>query len=105
MFDKEKVPSSGVEVESAVRKLRDEVRQLELRLERQTLLLQSFFTLMSEHSDISEAQLLERVTRLAAEKSNTRAKNCPQCDRPLGKRKQCMYCGGKLPVDSAFDLL
>jgi uncharacterized protein with PIN domain len=105
MFDPAKASSLDGNFETQLAKIRDEMKQMEQRLERQNLLLQGFFLLMSEHGDISETQLLERVTQLAAEKSKAPAKSCPQCNRSLGKRKQCMYCGGKRPVESAFDLL
>jgi hypothetical protein len=64
MFDSGKIRTSidAGTLEAQVVNLRDEVKQLESRLERQTLLLQGFFTLMSERSEISEAQLLVRVT-------------------------------------------
>jgi histone acetyltransferase (RNA polymerase elongator complex component) len=88
------------------------VRDLEGRLDRQTLLLRALFSLLVDKAAMTEKELLRRVLELAppggvyARPVQTPPHPCPKCGRTFGyKRNHCMFCGDEREVSSAFDLL
>jgi len=86
--------------------LKDAVRRLEQRVEKQALMLKATCSLLLERKAISEADLLARIQQLAAEKNSEAVRTCSACGRTLNpKHNKCMYCGEARRVDSALDLI
>lgn len=86
--------------------LKDAVRRLEQRVEKQTLMLKAMCSLLLDRAAIAEADLLARVQKFAAEKTSESARTCPACGRTMNaKHNKCMYCGEARRAASALDLI
>src|SRR2546423_4428455 len=88
--------------------LREAVRELEGRVERQALVLRALFTLLMETTGLTEDDLLERVKLLAplagvyARQAPPR-RPCAKCGSSIGQRRnRCLFCGEEWQGGSAF---
>jgi hypothetical protein len=94
------------DLQGEIRALREAVADLQRRLEKQAVLAQALFTLLSAKQGLTEAELLGRFRRIEVEKAGATAKKCPECGRAVNQRThRCLYCGAACEVESAFELL
>ncbi len=88
----------------------EQVRRLEDRLDKLTLVCMALWSLLAEQLDLSEERLMERVKEIDLRdgvpdgKVTREVARCPKCNRVMSPRhKRCIYCGaGRLNV-TAFD--
>src|SRR5437660_1131187 len=86
--------------------LRESLRQLERRLEKQSLVVRALFELLSEKCELTQEELLERVLEVKQQKTTSPPRTCGKCGQVMGPREtRCIYCGEKRQVESAFELL
>jgi hypothetical protein len=91
--------------------LTEDVRSLRTKVDRLQLVCRALCELISEHTDISNETLLERIRDVDLRDGSLDGKlvrsviNCPQCNRP-GKADQtkCLYCGAALTPEDPMDL-
>ena len=88
-----------------VNRLRQQVGQLEKRLDKCSSVLQAVFELVRAELHIEPARLVEKVAAVLREKADRAQATCANCNRPLGDKKKCMYCGTERKAESVFDLL
>ncbi|MFO0810688.1 MAG: hypothetical protein U0746_18830 [Gemmataceae bacterium] len=88
-----------------VHQLRQQVSQLEKRLDKHGSVLRAVFELMQDERNVEPAALAERVAAVVRAKAERARATCAGCQRPLGDKKTCLYCGAVRPVESIFDLL
>jgi hypothetical protein len=94
------------EAQGEIRALRDEVTDLQRRVQKQAVIVRALFAFLSAKQGLTEAELLERFRQVEAERASAQAKKCAHCGRAVNQRTQrCLYCGAASPVDSAFDFL
>jgi len=81
--------------------------QLAKRVDRLALTCRALWSLLSEQTELTEEDLIKRVEQIAAEdaaeEDQTTGAPCPKCSRPLPRNGRCLYCGGAMETDSAFD--
>jgi ribosomal protein S27AE len=83
------------------------------QVERLTLITMALWKLLQEHTDLTEADLLAKVTEIDladgvadGKITRTTVAKCPKCSRSMSpKHKRCLYCGESDLVQSAFDSL
>jgi ribosomal protein S27AE len=86
--------------------LRDAIRRLEKRLERQSLVIKALGGLLIQGGAVTEEQLLVRIQQIGEERVSDAARVCPNCGRTMNaKHDKCLYCGGARKVQSALDLI
>ena len=87
---------------SRSRQVQIELRRLEDKVDKLTLVCMAMWSLLSERAGVSQEQLTERVQELdlqdgSADGKVTRSmKQCPQCGRTMSARHaRCLYCGAE----------
>ncbi|MEE9404864.1 MAG: hypothetical protein V3V20_08220 [Algisphaera sp.] len=87
-----------------------EVRFLEDRFERLSLVCMAMWSLIQDQTNLTEDDLLERVKTIDLMdgredgKATTHVSNCKQCNRTMNRRHlKCLYCGADKAAGSAFD--
>src|SRR5437879_2737725 len=85
------------------KRLAQQVGQLEKRIDKLGNVLRAVFELVRDELHIEPAALAERLAAVVREKAE-RA-HCGACNRPLGDKKKCIYCGTERKAESIFDLL
>jgi len=85
--------------------LAQQVRQLEKRLDQHSSVLRAVFELMRDELNLEQVELAEKVASVLREKAERAQALCGGCNRPLGDKKKCIYCGEERKVESIFDLL
>ena len=85
--------------------LAHQVRQLEKRLDQYSSVLKAVFELMRAELHLDQAALAEKVAAVLREKAERANALCGGCNRPLGDKKKCIYCGEERKAESIFDLL
>ncbi len=87
-----------------------DLREHARRLDKLTMICMAMWSLLQEHTDLEEDDLLKRVEEIDLKdgkldgKASPVAATCPTCGRRFHpKRSHCMYCGGERSLDSAFD--
>ena len=87
-----------------------ELRYLEDRVDRLSLICMAMWSLMRDKTDLTEQELMERVKLIdlmdgsADGKATRTVSKCAACNRPMNPRHQkCIYCGSEKLVESAFD--
>jgi hypothetical protein len=85
--------------------LAQQVSQLEKRIDKQNSVLKAVFELMRADLHIEPAALAEKVAAVVREKADRAQVACANCDRPLGDKKKCIYCGTERKAESIFDHL
>jgi hypothetical protein len=86
-------------------KLTQHVGQLEKRLDKYGSVLKAFFELAKAQLPIDHAMLAEKVAEVVREKAVKAQAVCAKCNRPLGEKKKCLYCGEERKAESIFDIL
>ncbi|MFW6065688.1 MAG: hypothetical protein ACOC9S_02605 [Planctomycetota bacterium] len=96
---------------SRTRRLQEELRRVEDKLDKLTLVCMSMWSLLCEKTDLTEEQLAERVQQIdlqdgkADGKVTQSLKECPQCGRAMSSRHaRCLYCGTEKTGSGAFGL-
>jgi hypothetical protein len=87
------------------KRLGHQVGQLEKRLDRCGNLLRAVFELVRAELHIEPAALAEKLAAVVREKAERAQASCGTCNRPLGDKKKCIYCGTERKAESVFDLL
>lgn len=54
---------------------------------------------------LDQTALAEKVAAVLREKAERAQALCSGCNRPLGDKKKCIYCGEERKVESIFELL
>lgn len=86
-------------------KLRDQIKAMEKRMEKQAAVLRAVCELWQEKTGLPSVELLARIMKIESDRA-TVEHVCPGCHRPLKpKSRKCLYCGAELPAESLFDLL
>ena len=95
---------------AAARDVQSEVRGLEDRLDRLTLVCMALWELLKERGELTEEDLATKVREIdlrdgvADGKITKQIKHCPRCDRVMSPRHQkCMYCGAVDLQTTPFD--
>lgn len=78
---------------------------MEKRLDKSNSVLRAVFELMSAELRLEPAALVEKLAVVVREKAERAQAPCAKCNRPLGDKKKCMYCGEERKTESLFDLL
>jgi hypothetical protein len=74
------------------------IRQMQARLERQSLVMQTLKDMLLAGTKATEDQFLERLQEKAANKADSNV--CQKCDRPMSaKHTKCIYCGEPRPAE------
>jgi hypothetical protein len=82
-----------------------QVSQLEKRLDKYSSVLKAVFELMRAELNLDQTALAEKVAAVLREKADRANALCSGCNRPLGEKKKCIYCGQERKAESIFDLL
>jgi hypothetical protein len=88
-----------------VQGLAQQVTHLEKRLDKYSSVLKAVFELMRAELNLEPAALAEKLAAVIREKAEHAKALCHGCNRPLGGKKKCMYCGEERKTESIFDLL
>jgi hypothetical protein len=88
-------------------RLTQQVGQLEKRLDKCSSVLRAVFELVQAELHIEPASLAEKVAAVLREKAERAKAPCANCNRPLGEKKKCLYCGTERKAESTsiFDHL
>jgi hypothetical protein len=88
----------------------DDIRSLERRLDRLTIVNQALWELLRDSGHLTEEGLLAKVAEIDLRdgskdgKITRMVKVCPRCGRNSNsKRLECLYCGDSLPDPNLFD--
>ena len=96
LYQQSRIRSANLNAESASRQtgdVRNALRELESRTDRQALTTMAIWALLSEKLGITEQELDLSDGRLDG-KVHVDTSTCTSCNRKLSKRHQrCMYCG------------
>lgn len=102
--------SAAASASNAAHSARRDVRHLEDRLERLSLVCMAMWSLIQDKTNLSEEELLERVRVIdmmdgvADGKASRGVQKCHKCQRTMNPRHQkCLYCGSGRLIRSAFD--
>jgi len=89
-----------------------QVKRLEDRLDKLTLVCMALWSLLGEQLDLSEERLMERMREIDLRdgvpdgKVTPEVARCPKCNRVMSPRhKRCIYCGAARLNVTAFDSL
>jgi flagellar biosynthesis/type III secretory pathway protein FliH len=85
--------------------LAQQIAQLEKRLDKSNSVLRAVFELVQDELHIAPAALAEKVAAVLREKADRAQAPCVKCNRPLGGKMKCMYCGTERKAESIFDRL
>jgi hypothetical protein len=85
--------------------LTQQVSQLEKRLDKCNSMLQALFELVRAELHVKPAALAEKLATVLREKAERAQALCGNCNRPLGGKKKCMYCGTERKAETIFDNL
>ena len=89
---------SGTPSASEVAELKAGLRQLQARVDRQSVVIQVLRDMLLSVTKSTEAGFLDQVAKAIAEKADT--KDCRKCGKALNpKHARCMYCGEAKPAD------
>src|SRR5262245_27915809 len=86
--------------------LQMEIKTLQKRLDKQTVLLRALAVLLSKRAEVTEKELLECYRRCEQERADAGTRVCTACGRTISQRhNRCLYCEEPNVVRSVFDLL
>ena len=107
MFPLRDSDSSKVnDAQREVAKLRDTVKSLERRAEKQAAVLRAICSLLFEKVGVIEPELLAAIAKIENDRASQTERLCGDCQRPMKPTsRKCIYCGHELPVSSVFELI
>jgi len=78
-----------------------EFRQLYDKVEKLTMLCESFWIALKENTNYTDEDLKEIVSEVELKhEQENQPKKCPVCNQPLQRNKNvCIYCGAKIELD------
>ena len=85
--------------------LKQHVSHLEKRLDKCGNVLRAVFELVQAELHIEPSALVEKLAAVVRAKAERLQALCDTCNRPLGDKKKCIYCGTERKAGSIFDLL
>jgi hypothetical protein len=85
--------------------LKQHVGHLEKRLDKCGNVLRAVFELVQAELNIEPSALVEKLAAVIRAKAAQAQALCDNCNRPLGGKKKCLYCGTERKAESLFDLL
>jgi hypothetical protein len=85
--------------------LKQHVGQLEKRLDKCGNVLRAMFELMQAELHLEPSALAEKLAAVVRAKASQAQALCATCNRPLGGKQKCLYCGTERKAESLFDLL
>lgn len=96
--------------EHQAQKANREVRQLEARVEKLTMVAAAMWTLLKkQHPDLNDDRLAQMVQEIDLSDGRLDgrvrhdAASCPSCQRPIaGRHERCIYCGQEVERRGAF---
>ncbi len=87
----------------------NEYLELRARLDKLALVNMAVWSLLKEHTPLTEEDLVERVKEIDLSDGQLDGKvravpqTCPKCSRTLSKKhRRCLYCGHHITADDAF---
>lgn len=87
----------------------NEYIELRARIDKLALINMAMWSLLKEHTPLTENDLLERVKEIDLQdgqldgKVRTTPQECPECGRKLSQKHQkCLYCGHSVQGNDAF---
>jgi hypothetical protein len=86
-------------------RLTQQVGQLEKRLDKCASVLRAVFEVVRAELHIEPAALVEKLAAVLREKAERAQAPCAGCNRPLGDKVKCVYCGKERKAQSIFDQL
>ena len=97
---------------AAQRTIDSVVIPLEKRLDKLSLICQAMWSLLQEKTNLTEADLLKRVTEMDAVDGNIDGKmtkppvQCSQCGSMVCRKfNRCLFCGAEYTDGSSFDMV
>jgi hypothetical protein len=100
-FDEDK----GNDLIREVKRLAQQIGQLEKRLDKFSNVLRAVFEVVRAELRVEPAALAEKLAGVVRDKAARAQAPCAGCGRPLGDKRKCMYCGAERKPESLFDLL
>ena len=95
---------------SKAQEAKENIRWLEDRLERLTLVCMGMWELLQERASLTEEDLAAKVQEIdlrdgqADGKASKQPQQCPKCSRTMSPRHaRCLYCGYAIAGGSPFD--
>jgi hypothetical protein len=95
---------------AAQQQTRAAVAPMEERLDKLALICQAMWSLIEERTNLTEADLQQRVTELDLKDGQLDGKysrppvQCPKCGAMMSRKfRRCLFCGEKDPNAGAFD--
>jgi hypothetical protein len=85
--------------------LKQHVGRLEKRLDKSALVLRAMYDLVQAELEIEPAALTEKLAAVVRDKAERLKALCESCNRPLGEKTKCIYCGTERKAGSIFELL
>lgn len=110
LFQDSKISKASAQADDAVARSHDSaahIAALSRKVERLALVCQGMWSLVREHTSLSEADLAERVTQLQGGSLRTgtlapETRRCPHCATVLQSTAwQCYRCGREVPKTPA----
>ncbi|MFO0842125.1 MAG: hypothetical protein U0797_06950 [Gemmataceae bacterium] len=85
--------------------LAQQVGQLEKRLDKANSVLRAVCEVVRDELHVEPDALAEKLAAVLREKAERAKAACANCNRPLGDKKKCLYCGTERKAESIFDNL
>ncbi|MFO0937487.1 MAG: hypothetical protein U0798_13330 [Gemmataceae bacterium] len=89
-----------------IAKLREQVKLLERRAEKQAAFIRAISSILFEKLGVIEPELLAAIARIENQRAEQPERACTHCKRTMKPgSKKCLYCGAEVPITSVFDLI
>ena len=105
--------AAQAKAESATRKAEDVEMELEMKIDKLSLITQALWSFIRQNHSMTDDALMDKVKEidmrdgiLDGKVSKGRAKQCPDCNRVMNKmHSKCLYCGHEGLSDCVFENL
>src|SRR5262245_60065132 len=88
-----------------VNKLSQQIVRLEKRLDKMSDVLKAVFEVVRVELQLEPDVLAEHLAAVVRDKADRMDATCANCNRPLGDKTKCIYCGTERATESVFDVL